>query len=220
MIKIVFFVLFSIVFVGCSFKVAPNKWQYESANYFNLYQNNFLKDKKVLAKNDLKRAIQSAKRSANLTTLARVYLGECALNISVGIYDDCTKYIEISDVVNDLELDAYYAFIQKKVSQKQVTILPDDYKKFAVLQKNLEYEKASSFIFVTKKVTRSLLFASLIKENLSTEMVKKMISLASFHGYKKAVLFWLKEYRKKATDAEQIKIDKKIKILMSKTNDK
>jgi hypothetical protein len=86
--KILLFI-FLLQFNGCSFKTPQNKWQFKSVNAFSAYTKNFLSAKDTLAKDDLKRAVNHAKQSANLSQLARIYLGECALNISVGLKDNC-----------------------------------------------------------------------------------------------------------------------------------
>ena len=107
-------ILFIAVFFGaCSFKTPPNQWQHKSANAFNTYVKDFMHGEDSLAKSDLKRAIKHAKKSSDLTTLARVYLGKCALNISVGIDDKCEEYKNISHLVEDEELLNYYSVITK-----------------------------------------------------------------------------------------------------------
>ena len=85
-----------LLFSACSFKSPPNQWQFKSTAAFDSYTKNFLSSNDALAKNDLSRAIKHAKQSADLKMLARVYLGECALNISVGIDDNCKDYLNIS----------------------------------------------------------------------------------------------------------------------------
>ena len=125
------FLLSILFFSACSFKTPANKWQYDSANYFHLYTKNFLNANTILAKNDMKIAIKSAKRSANLTTLAKVHLGKCALNISVGVSDACKEYTEIKNLVNDEKLDAYYNFVTQSNVQINPALLPNDYASFA-----------------------------------------------------------------------------------------
>lgn len=119
MIKITL-LLFSLLISGCSFKTPVNEWQYKSSSAFNMYTKDFLTGDETLAKNDLSRAIMHAKKSADLSQLARIYLGECALNISVGVQESCDKYRSISHLVNDDSLDAYYHLIQLSIKKEQI----------------------------------------------------------------------------------------------------
>lgn len=215
MIKITILSLSLLLFSACSFKSPPNQWQYKSTTAFDSYTKNFLSANGSLAKNDLSRAIKHAKQSADLKMLARIYLGECALNISVGIDDGCQDYLNIADVVNDNSLEAYYSFITLK-PKYSVKNLNSQYKDFASLVKNKDFSKANSEILKIQKPTSKLLAASLIKDKLTQQTRYEMINSASFYGYKKSVLFWLSEAKINTTDEdERKKLSKKISILKS-----
>ncbi len=217
MIKMIFLASCLLFISACSFTSPPNQWRYNSSTAFDSYTKNFLSSNDAMAKNDLYRAIKHAKKSANLKVLARIYLGECALNISVGIEDKCIDYKNISDVVNDKTLDAYYSFITLKLNESQLLHLSNPYKEFASYLNKKEFAKAESEILKTSKSTSKLLCASLMKEDLSSKTRQEMIKVASFHGYKKSVLFWLNEAKKKSTDEnERQYLSKKISILKSK----
>ena len=181
----------AIMIFGCSFKTPPNEWKYKSADAFSSYVKNFMQGEDILAKNDLKRAIKHAKKSADLTSLARVYLGKCALNISVGIADKCNEYKKISNVVDDEVLSNYYGIITKTSD-----LNPND-------------------ILDTNKATSILLNGALKKDELSSEERTHMLDVASFNGYKKAVLFWLKESKKHSEkEAKKAFFQEKIEALM------
>ncbi len=96
-----------------------------------LTQKNFLIDNEDIAKDDLQRAIKYAKQSADLRQLSRIYLGECALNISVGLKDECTKYQELELLVNSIELKAYFMMLQSKLKKEQIKNLPEQYRIFS-----------------------------------------------------------------------------------------
>lgn len=214
MIKILLTAL--ILLSACSFKTPQNEWQYKSANAFNSYTKNFLSDNDVLAKSDLGRAIKHAKQSANLTQLAKIYLGECALNISVGTSSICSKYSEISNLLNSPELESYYALLSLHVESSNIELLPKNYQNFALHVENKEYKKAELTLLHIEKPTSTLICAALIKERISNETKQKMIELASFNGYKKIALFWLNELLKTTNNKKQRKnIKKKISILMA-----
>nr|WP_321267523.1 hypothetical protein [uncultured Sulfurimonas sp.] len=216
MIKAIFLTICILLLSACSFKSPPNQWQYKSTAAFESYTKNFLSSEDALAKNDLSRAIKHAKHSANLKTLARVYLGECALNISVGIDDNCNSYKEVAALIDDKSLDAYFTFITSK-SSIEVENLNKIYKNFASFVNVKDFDNAQKEIFKITKPTSKLLAASLIKDKLSIQTVDEMINIASFNGYKKSVLFWLNVKKTKVTDADEIEsISKTISILNSK----
>ncbi len=216
MIKIFFFSLIILSFASCSFKTSPNEWQYKSSNAFNSYIKNFLQSNDGLAKNDLSRAVKHAKKSADLTSLARIYLGECALNISVGKKDTCHKYKEISELIDDNSIDEYYSFITSPINTKEVNLLPSAYRDFALHVKRSEFSKANSDILDMHQTTSMILAAALIKDNIDDKTIDKVIETASFHGYKKVVLFWLNEKIKRTEETtEKDKISKKIHVLES-----
>ena len=214
MMKFFLLILITIVFISCSVKEEPNAWQYRSANSFASYKENFLSDKTLLAKSDLEHAVMDAKQSADMSTLAKIYLGKCALNISVGIDDRCKEYQEIANIVQSRELDAYYDFILNQATPSERDSLESDYKKLALLLEKEKYEEANSYIFKMQRVSSTLLSGALMHENLNRVSREKLLNLASHYGYKKAVLFWLFEQKKYAlTQKEVAKIDKKIEVL-------
>lgn len=189
-ISILFFTL--LLFSACSFKSPQNDWQYKSVSALESYTKNFLSANDAMAKNDLIRAINHAKQGADIKTLSRIYLTKCALNISVGIKDECLEYQNISHLYRDSNLDAYFAFIEKK-SDYDIEKLDIHYQEFASKLKLQDYSAAQDKITKISKVTSKLLAASLIRENLTSKTIDEMISLASFNGYKKSALFWLNE---------------------------
>ena len=214
MIKILISIFILALFSACSFKSQPNEWKYKSINAFASYTNNFLSNRDDLAKSDLKRAITHAKQSADLTQLSRIYLGKCALNISVGIADECSEYRDMSSLIKDKSLRSYYAFVSSSININEIEPLEAKYKDFArnVLKRN--YEDAKENMFNMDKITSKLLSASLIKDQLSLDDVTTLIKDASFYGYKKSVIFWLKVKKEKTTtEIQKQEIDKKIKIL-------
>ena len=217
MIKILLTSLVIISFVSCSLQTPKDEWQYKSANAFSSFTKNFLSDNEALAKNDLKRAIKQAKQSADITQLAKVYLGECALDISVGEESRCEKYKNISELLQNKKLDAYYDFLTHSYQDNTIKYLPQHYREFASHLKNSEYSKANQDIFEIKKESSALLAGALIKNNLDEKTRKHLIKMASFHGYKKVVLFWLDEELKTLKNEKSFqKVQKKITLLRSK----
>lgn len=214
MIKLIVSIFIISLFSACSFKSKPNEWKYKSINAFSSYTKNFLSANDALAKSDLKRAIQHAKSSADLTQLSRIYLGECALNISVGIDDDCKSYKEIAELVEDKSLKSYYMFIKSTISMDDLTPLNSNYKDFAKYSINKEYTKAKANLFDMGRITSILLSASLIKDELNFDEVEELIKIASYYGYKRSIIFWLNAQKSKTTlESKRKAIEKKIKVL-------
>jgi len=213
--RYIFIILLSIIFFNaCSIKTKPNNTYYKMSNAFKTYQKDFLSSYDILAKNDLKRAKNFAKQNADIDALATIYLGECALNISVGKDMKCQRYLDIKDLLTNDLLDAYYHLITLKLKKNDLKIVPKDYVKFAKYLYNKDYTKAYSEILEMPKVSSQLIASSLIKTSLTKHQIKSLLKIASFNGYKKSSIFWLKELKNKTKDIdEQKRIEKKILIL-------
>ena len=168
MIKILIISLF--ILSGCSLQSPVNKAQYEASNAFSSYTKNFLSDNNLIAKNELNRAIAHSKKNANLDSLARIYLGECALNISVGIEDRCENYINIRDLINSKDLDIYYKFITLQIQNNEIDKLPIVYKDFTKFMNNKNYTKAYNEILKMDSEVSKLLSASLIRKHLNKNL--------------------------------------------------
>lgn len=208
---IVFIFLF---FQGCSFKSPENTWEYNSASSFSSYTKNFLSANDDIAQDDLQRAMKYAKQSANLEQLSRIYLGECALNLSIGEKDNCSKYKSIEELVDSSELNAYYLMLENQLKKEQIKNLSEQYQVFMKYKSSKEYNKAFDSIKKMKQASSKFIAASLIKNKLDKKEVNYLINEASFYGYKKLVLFWLKHLvTLEENPHEKEKIIKKIKIL-------
>jgi len=215
--NIIIFISSIILIAGCSFKETPNISQYKANSAFTQYKKNFLSDENLLASSDLKRAIKYAKTDANLDQLATIYLGECALNNSVGIDDSCTKYKNIEPLVDDINLKAYYSLIRSKLTYQQITLLPKEYQQFSLYINKKDFNKAFDEILKNSSISSTLISANLIKDKLSKKQIEKIIKLASFYGYKKSVLYWLNRLKNQTTNQiKKNRINKKIMILKSK----
>lgn len=213
--KLIFVTLFLLIlFQGCSFKSPKNQWEYNSTNLFASYTKSFLTNENISAKNDLERAIKYAKQSANLEQLARVYLGACALNISVGKNSYCKEYSQIEEFVSSKELRTYFLMLKKEETKEEIEYLPKQYRNFVEYKFEKKYDLAFESITLMEKETSQFIAASLIKNELNKSQVKLLIEKASFSGYKKIVLFWLKEYYNLEENLKEKElILKKIRIL-------
>jgi hypothetical protein len=197
-------------------QLPPNQWQIQSANAFESYTKNFLAGHDAVAAGDLKRAIAHAKAGGDFESLARIYLGMCALRISVGRPDVCSEYQEIAEFTSDPSLKNYYALLQNTTDAMEPSLLPTPYKSFALhLQKN-EYDSAFTSL-EDAPLSSKLIGAALLKEHLDRTQVENILESASFYGYKKSVLYWLsvlEELSESTSEKEAIR--KKIEILKRK----
>ncbi|MDF1874738.1 hypothetical protein JHD48_03190 [Sulfurimonas sp. SAG-AH-194-I05] len=214
MIKYIPFLFLLFLACGCSLKTPENQWQYKSTNAFNSYTKNFLSSKDLLAKNDLKRAIKHAKQSANLHQLAKIYLGACALNISVGTQDTCEKYTNIALLVENNALRSYYKLLTKHIKKQDIKYLNKNYRIFAHALINKDYAKAEKSIFHMQRNSSKILAMALLAKHVSYASLQEIINIASYQGQKKVVLFWLEESKKHVSNPNELnKINQKIKVL-------
>jgi hypothetical protein len=199
---------------GCSFVAPPNAWQSKSAVAFDSYSKNYLRGADALAQSDLQRAIEHAQSSAQLQTLGRIYLGACALNVSVGKSATCHDFKEVQELLQDPSLQAYYNFIEGSLLDEEIDLLPKEYQAFSWHVKSLEYDKAFASL-KDAKITSKLLASALIREHLTQEEKEQMLDEASFYGYKKAVLFWIEEIEKTSQDEEMKQKMKKMRNILA-----
>ena len=209
---LLFFTLF--IFGACSFTTPKNDWQLKSVNAYESYQSYFLKNEQNLADADLKRALKYAKQSADLDTLARIELSRCALHVSVLENRECGEYLELEPVASSAKLHSYYLFLQNKDTKSDSKELPSRYKAFARYKEDGDYENAQKELLKMEDTVSKMISASLIKDSLHRSTIKSIIDEASFSGYKKAVINWMRFYLEKTTDVkERDLIEKKLKII-------
>lgn len=195
----------AILLLSCAAKNPPYEWRAASASAFASYTQSFLKGESITAEGELEMAIESAKSSANLEQLGSIYLGKCALNKAVGINDKCSEYNKIAHLLNAPNLKAYYNLLNQQSTQ--IELLPPQYQPFA-------QTKSFESVMPIDKPTSKLIAASLIKNSLTHAQREAMIQLASQYGYKKAVLFWLKESLKYSNhNAQKRVLKQKIYLL-------
>ncbi len=216
MIKITISLLL-LIFTGCFYSKPKNLWIYTSSSSFKSYQKNLLSGNYELAKIDLKRSIEKAKQGADFNTLAKIYLGKCALNNSLGINDNCNEYIQIQDLITSKNIKTYYHLINKNIKQIDTNHLPKVYKPLVDNLKKQNYLLANDIILNIDSPTSKLISIYILDNNVSKEVLKKSIEFFSYLGYKKATIHLMKLYKSKIKDeALKSKIDKKIKILSIK----
>ena len=203
-----------LLFSACSTSTPKNSWQIQSVNAYESHQKYFLQNEDALSKTDLKRAIKYAKQSSDMTTLATIYLSECALHVSALQEDDCKDYTEIQTLVNDEKLHSYYLFLQSRYDASDIKNLPSKYRTFAIYKLKHDDENAQREILNTKDIISKMIMASLIKNSLHVSTIKTLIDDISVYGYKKNILGWMQFYEAKISDEREKNIIKaKLNIL-------
>jgi len=182
--------------------------------HLRMYKSTYLKDEKTKAHYHLSMAIEEAKKNNDYKTLGVLYLSECGLNNSLGIKDNCDKYLAIKDKINNPEYDAFIDLIHKKIKKDQVKYLCKNYTTFVNAMLDKDYKKANEEVLKIEPLTSRLVSAYLIKDHLEIQTIRDIINENYYYGYKKAVLYWMRELRDRVSDEkEKREIIKKINNL-------
>ena len=212
--KIKFFILIvTLLFTGCSLKV-NNKYKYrvDASNSFDSFKKYYLQGKTRLASIALKRALQNAKEGSDINSIAKIYIGECALHNALLIQDSCNEFAQIKDIISDKNIQNYYLFLTKDFQKIDTKFLPERYRDFAKYLKQKEFKNAIKALHKIKDTDSQIIAASLIKDKLSKKDIKEIIKLSSSMGYKKATDRWYTLLESKSTAAEKRVIEKKLKL--------
>ena len=211
-IKFVLLII-SLLFAGCSFKTS-NKYKYrvDASNSFDSFKKYYLQGKTRLASIALKRALQNAKEGSDINSIAKIYLGECALHKAMLLHDNCSEYRQIQNLTNDKYLKNYYLFIAGKFQNINISLLPESYRDFAKYLKQKNFNAAVKALYNIKNSDSKIIAASLVKDKLSKKDIKKIIDISSSMGYKKVTARWYDFLKTKSTDKEKKIIDEKLKI--------
>ena len=213
--SVVVALVISFFIAGCSFSTKPNLWEQKSATSFESYKKQRLLGNDALAQEDLHRAIEHAKQSADLKPLGRVYVGACALDIAFGKRSTCKRYKEIADVVDCGYIENYYRFIQKDFSHVNISQLPQIYQDFARAMQEGDYTKANEAIKKIDVPSSKLLAIALLGDRVWVENIRGALDLFSHYGYKAGVVYLLKKYEAKLDDpVKKQRIKKKLEILL------
>lgn len=208
-------IIFILVFSGCSFKSdQKDLWKKNVSNSFDSYVTYYLQGDFRLASIELNRAVSCAKNSVDLSPLSKIYLGKCALDISVLRDVECQEYDSIKDMLEiDNDCDNYHYMLQKNFNKVNLKKLPLQYNNFVKAMKNKDYNNAFNAIRKMQKTSSKLVAAALMKEFLGKNEINYIINEASISGYKRAVISWLKFLKEKSSDVEQQKVQKMLDIL-------
>ncbi|QOP40276.1 hypothetical protein [Sulfurimonas marina] len=209
-----FLIVSLLLFTSCSMEPAPNSWEYKSSAYFESYKKNFLYDKEILAESDLQSARSFAKRGGDVTQLASIELGKCALNIAVGIEDKCAEYQEMEELVTCPRIKNYNKMLQKEWDDIDLSMVPSKYKDFVEAMKKGDLSGADTTVQKIDDPVSKLLALALLGDEVSKETLNGSIEIMSFYGYKKGIVSLLKKLRDKIEDPQAKRLlIKKLELL-------
>lgn len=212
--KIALFVIV-LIFLGCSIKTPPNQWQFQSSNAYKNFESYYLEYKLELAAVELDRARSHAKQSADLTTLARIELASCALHVALLEPFTCKNYEALKPLISSDELESYAHFLVGDYTTDEVKKLPKQYQDFAYAKLSGDTESINKAVLSIKPFTSEMIAGSLSQDLLSHESIAKIVDKASYHGYRYAVIVWLRLQIEKSSDPEQQSyLRQKLKVLM------
>ncbi len=199
---------------ACSFKPEPNRWQYKASTAFEAYKHDRLEQKTLLAKNDYQRALFHAKQSADFETLASIYLGKCALDRALEVYNGCKEYTQIGDLVNIKRLENYFYMLQKEWEKVDPDSIDARYEPFVKAMQKRDYSAANNALKHLKDPVSKLLALSLLKEHATLSTLYDTLDLLSFYGYKAGVVVVLRKLLQKEKDkTKKAVLERKLRLL-------
>jgi len=199
MMRSIFLLTLSLLFLACSKPSPKYQWKHQSAIAFENYKKEYLQGEDLLAKHDLSRAIYHAKMGSSLSTLAHIYLGECALTSAFDADNGCHEYLQISALQKSAQLEAYYHFIRNNLEQKEIPLLPQRYQVFATALLQNDTKTCNKTVQNMQDIPSLLIIADVMKHSLTQKSIAYIIKQTSAYGYKKATLYWMqyKQFKNK-----------------------
>lgn len=196
-------IILLILISGCSLQQPKNTWQYKSVTAFEKYQQYYLENHLILASSERKKAIAYAKQSAHLNTLARVYLGDCAIQYAALNKTQCLDFQETEPHAHDPELTAYFNLLTGQLTMQQVAQLPKRYQDFAKALLNNDSAQVQIEVMAIPGLYSKLIAASLTQSQLDLDTLRLLINETAEQGLQLASLRWMSYLADITPDAEE-----------------
>lgn len=190
---------------SCSLQQPKNTWQYKSVTAFEKYQQYYLENQLILATSERKKAISFAKQSAHLNTLARVYLGDCAIQYAALNKTQCKTYQQVAPIAQDAELNAYFHLLTQQLTPAQIPKLPKRYQGFASALLSQNRQKINAEVIKIEELHSKLIAASIAQSELALTTIRALIDETADHGYQLASLRWMTFLASVTPDSEESK---------------
>ena len=215
MIRLFLYFLLLLLFSACTSSPQPNAWQYKSSQAFDSYKLHYMRMDDALSQESLKRALFYAKKSANMTQLATIHLGVCAMQKAVGEYRQCKEFEKIRPLVSCPKVDAYARFIDADFHHLNIDYLPKRYRRFASAMQNQNYPEANSAVKSMQDPISKLIALSLLDGYATQEARKNTLQALSYYGYKRGVIYMLNAIAHNSNDAKERELlKKKVELLL------
>jgi hypothetical protein len=118
----------------------------------------------------------------------------------------CPKYESLKPLIGSIKLESYAAFLALDIKKEDIKKLPIQYQEFAIAQLQKDPQKITTALKKITPLTSQMIAASLAYEYLSNDIIESIIKSASYHGYKYAVIQWLKFQLQQTDNPETKKI--------------
>ncbi len=203
-----------ILLSACSTKTPPNRWQYQSNNAYKNFERYYLENNPDMAALEFDRARSYASQSGDLTTLARIELSKCALKRALLEPFSCQEYEQLTAVIDDSQLHAYYALLAGTLSKEDIVSLPKQYQQLAALLSQNDSVAINQAIRKMEPLTSRMIGAAVAEKYLDEATIDTIIAEASYYGYKHALLVWMHLLAGRTKeDQKRIILQQKLKIL-------
>ena len=189
--KMALFIATVLFISGCSTQSPPNRWQYQSTNSYKNFERYYLEHKTTLAAMEFDRARTYATQSADLRSLARIELSRCALKFALLEPFECREFENVSGLIEDEELSAYYAFLKGDISSQALPSLPLQYRKITAALAGNDRAELNRRVLEIEPLTSRMIAAAKVKGALEEATIEKIVHDLSHHGYKHGVIVWL-----------------------------
>lgn len=178
--------------LGCS--TPRYVYKAESAGYFQSYKEMMFKAEDFQAAYYLKDAIKSAKQEEHLDTLAKLYLGSCAIELALYKTQKCALFESIEPLLEDKKYEAYKAFILAQNFQKDAESLAK-YRDFMVALEEKNPQSIQKSIEALPDIYAKAIAVSIVKRinGLSVDLINVMIEEAEKNSMKGVLLTYMKE---------------------------
>lgn len=194
---------FLVLLGACSTPRHSDQWRYDAAAATQAYGEYFLMDNDVMTASERQQALVASRQSADLLPFARFQLSRCALNRAVLIEDSCEAFREAAPTVHAPDLEAYYAMLTGTLDDAQTALLPVQYRAFARARLATDNAEAQAALRTMTPLRSKMIAASTAPELLDDALVESIIDEASYLGYRRAVLAWMRYQIRTTSNADK-----------------
>ncbi len=186
-----FLIIAGVVWLGGCGGKTTHAWKGQTQSYFERYQKMMLKGESLQAEYYLKDSLKEAKNSPDITTLAKIYLGACAMEKAMMRQSGCASFLSVEALIADPKLSAYKKMLLGE-TVGQSTLLG---KYEALYEVRSDKEAALGELKSLDTIYAKAVGAAVIKDAgaVSEALCRYMVDEASSQSMKGLMLLWKKE---------------------------